>query len=161
MINLESVKSMNNYSNAYAEVYTILEYLDEKDKNKIPQKVLDAIEQSRNPEYIFDLEDDIELQEQILLPETRAILFNLFRDYLAEPWQKEKILKMQEEERKTIEDMAQMQYMKKQKELQKQYPKDIFDSKEKNIQENILPVEYKESVIKKILRYFKNLFKRK
>lgn len=57
---------MNNYSNAYAEVYTILEYLDEEERNKIPQKVLDAIEKSRNAEYIFDLEDDIELQEQII-----------------------------------------------------------------------------------------------
>ena len=83
---------MNNYSNAHAEVYTILEYLDEKERKKIPQKVLDAIEQSRNTEYIFDLEDDIDLREQILLPEKRAILFNLFRDYLAEPWQKEKII---------------------------------------------------------------------
>ena len=114
---------MNNYSNAYAEVYTILEYLDEEEKNKIPQNVLNAIEQSRNKDYIFDLEDDIELQEQILLPETRAILYNLFRDYLAEPWQKEKIIEMQKDERQKNEEL------KKEK-----YDVEIF-SKENNIQD--------------------------
>ena len=96
----------------------------------------------------FDYGDDLENFQ--LEKDAENLLIYIYTKYIAT-----------EEERKTIEDMAQMQYMKKQKELQKQYQKDIFDSKEKNIQENILPVEYKESVIKKILRYFKNLFKRK
>ena len=143
---------MNNYSNAYAEVYTILEYLDEEEKNKIPQKILDAIEQSRNSEYIFDLEDDIELQEQILLPETRAILFNLFRDYLAEPWQKEIIIEMQKDERQ------------KNEELKKQnYNSEIFSKEQNNCAEiqkdgNIELVEYNESIFKKICNFLKNLF---
>ena len=38
-----------------------------------------------------------------MLPETKAILFNLFRDYLSTPEQKEKISKMQAEERRKIE----------------------------------------------------------
>ena len=38
------------------------------------------------------------MQEQNLLPETRAILFNLFRDYLASPRQKEIVIKMQRDE---------------------------------------------------------------
>ena len=144
---------MDNYSNAYAEVYTILEYLDEEERKKIPQKVLDAIEQSRNPEYIFDLEDDIDLKEQILLPETRAILFNLFRDYLAESWQKEKIIEMQQEERQKNEEL------KKQK-----FDSDIFP-KQQEINEEVSSkeehnelVEYNENIFKKIWGFFKNLF---
>ena len=144
---------MDNYSNAYAEVYTILEYLDEEERKKIPQKVLDAIEQSRNPEYIFDLEDDIDLKEQILLPETRAILFNLFRDYLAESWQKEKIIEMQQEERQKNEEL------KKQK-----FDFDIFP-KQQEINEEVSSkeehtelVEYNENIFKKIWGFFKNLF---
>ena len=143
---------MDNYSNAYAEVYTILEYLDETERKKIPQKVLDAIEQSRNTEYIFDLEDDIELQEQDLLPETKAILFNLFRDYLAEPWQKEKILEMQKEERLKNEGL------KKQK-----YDFEIFNNQNKMIEEdpkeeNTQLVGYSENIFKKICTFLKNLF---
>ena len=146
---------MNNYSNAYAEVYTILEYLDEEEKNKIPQKILDAIEQSRNSEYIFDLEDDIELQEQILLPETRAILFNLFRDYLAEPWQREKIIKMQQEEREKNELNKRQVYSINVFE-DKQDNKENVDKQEKEMTELVVP---SENIFKKIWNFIKEFFK--
>lgn len=149
---------MDKYSNAYAEVYTILEYLDEEEKKKIPPQVLEAIEQSRNKEYIFDIEDDIELKDQILLPETRAILFNLFRDYLSEPWQKEKIIKMQREEKERNEQ--------KKKQM---YNSDVF-AKEENSTENSKKesknekdelVVYNENIFKKIWGYIKRLFQHK
>ena len=91
---------MTKYKNAYTEVYEIIKQLDEEEYNKIPSEVIKAIEENRNTEYEFDLDEDIELKEQELLPETKAILFNLFRDYLSTPEQKEKILKMQAEETK-------------------------------------------------------------
>lgn len=149
---------MDKYSNAYAEVYTILEYLDEEEKKKIPPQVLEAIEQSRNKEYIFDIEDDIELKDQILLPETRAILFNLFRDYLSEPWQKEKIIKIQREERERNEQ--------KKKQM---YNSDVFTKEENSIEnsktesknENDELVVYNENIFKKIWGYIKRLFQHK
>lgn len=149
---------MDKYCNAYAEVYTILEYLDEEEKKKIPPQVLEAIEQSRNKEYIFDIEDDIELKDQILLPETRAILFNLFRDYLSEPWQKEKIIKMQREERERNEQ--------KKKQM---YNSDVFVKEENSIEnsktesknENDELVVYNENIFKKIWGYIKRLFQHK
>ena len=61
----------------------------------IPDEVIKTIEENRNTEYEFDLDEDIELKDQELLPETKAILFNLFRDYLSTAEQKEKIIKMQ------------------------------------------------------------------
>ena len=45
-----------------------------------------------------------------MLPETKAILFNLFRDYLATPEQKQKIIKMQHEERQKNELKKQQKY---------------------------------------------------
>ena len=86
---------MTKYKNAYTEVYEIIEQLNEEEYSKIPPQVIKAIEENRNTEYEFELEEDIELKDQELLPETKAILFNLFRDYLSTPEQKEKILKMQ------------------------------------------------------------------
>ena len=71
---------MNNRRNAYTEVYTILQDLDDEEYNKIPLEVIKAIEENRNLEYDFELDDDLELKEQTLLPQTKAILFNLFRD---------------------------------------------------------------------------------
>ena len=90
---------MTKYKDAYTEVYEILEQLDEEEYNKIPSNVITAIRENRNTEYEFEVDEELELKEQELLPETKAILFNIFRDYLSTPEQKEKIIKMQAEER--------------------------------------------------------------
>ena len=102
---------MNNRRNAYTEVYIILKDLNEEESNKIPSEVIKAIDENRNKEYIFELNDELELKEHTLLPETKAILFNLFRDYLATSEQKEKIIKMQNEERDKIELNKQQNYI--------------------------------------------------
>ena len=108
---------MTKYKNAYTEVYEIIKQLDEEEYNKIPLEVIKAIEENRNTEYKFDLDEDIELKDQELLPETKAILFNLFRDYLSTAEQKEKIIKMQAEERQKSESKIfyQMKILRKSK----------------------------------------------
>ena len=90
---------MSNRANAYTEVYTILQDLNTEEYNKIPPEIIKAIEENMNEEYEYELDEDLELQSQPMLPETKAILFNLFRDYLATSEQKEKIIKMQNEGR--------------------------------------------------------------
>lgn len=101
---------MNSRRNAYKEVYIVLQDLNEEDYNKIPPEIIETIKENSNEEYEFVLNDELELKEQLLLPETKAILFNLFRDYLATPVQKEKILKMQSEERKKVEKKKKQNY---------------------------------------------------
>ena len=143
---------MNNRKNAYTEVYTILENLHDEEYNKIPHEIIEAIRLNRNLEYNYELDDDLELKKHKMLPETKAILFNLFRDYLATPEQKEKIIRMQNEERKKIEQK------KKQK-----YNTDVFENKLKENTEQIKRepvelIEYKENIFKKILNKIKKLF---
>ncbi len=83
---------MNSYSNAFTEVYKILEHLEETEYKRIPTKVIDTIFRNRNIQYHYNLEDNVELRKQRMLPETKAILFNLFRDYLSTSEQKVKII---------------------------------------------------------------------
>ena len=134
---------MTKYKNAYTEVYEIIKQLDEEEYNKIPSEVIKAIEENRNTEYEFDLDEDIELKDQELLPETKAILFNLFRDYLSTAEQKEKIIKMQAEERQ-----------KNEQNKAEQYKSNVFASKKKvqNIREEHTElIEYKENILKRIV----------
>lgn len=91
---------MNSYNNALTEVYTILNCLNKDEYNKIPTRVLETICKNRNTQYCYELEEDVTLRKQKMLPETKAILFNLFRDYLSTYEQKEKIIRIQKEERK-------------------------------------------------------------
>ena len=101
---------MNNRKNAFAEVYTILQELYEEEYNKIPLEVIKTIETNRNEDYEYEIDDELELKDQPMLPETKAILFNLFRDYLATPEQKAKIIRMQNEARQKNELKKQQMY---------------------------------------------------
>ena len=65
---------MSNRKNAYTEVYTILQELNEEEYNKIPPEVVEAIKVNRSEEYEYFLEDELELKDQPMLPETKAIL---------------------------------------------------------------------------------------
>ena len=146
---------MSNRKNAYAEVYTILQELNEEEYNKIPPEVIKTIEANRNEDYKYELDDELELKDQPMLPETKAILFNLFRDYLATPEQKAKIIRMQNEARQKNE-------LKK----QQMYNTDVFadkpnESLTENNNEIMQIVEYKESIFKRILNKIKSFFIKK
>ena len=146
---------MSNRKNAYAEVYTILQELNEKEYNKIPPEVIKTIEANRNEEYEYELDDELELKDQPMLSETKAILFNLFRDYLATPEQKAKIIRMQNEARQKNE-------LKK----QQMYNTDVFvnkpnENQSSNNNETMQIVEYKENFFKKILNKIKSFFIKK
>ena len=150
---------MNNRKNAYTEVYTILQDLNEEEYNKIPPEVIETLDANRNKEYEYFLDNELELKDQPMLPETKAILFNIFRDYLATPEQKTKIIRMQNEARQKNE-------LKK----QQMYNTDVFANKSINkttkLNENEVKtnnnekqiVEYKENIFKRILNKIKSLF---
>lgn len=141
---------MTKYENAYTEVYEIIKQLDEEEYTQIPSEVIKAIEENRNTEYRFELDEDIKLKDQELLSETKAILFNLFRDYLSTPEQKEKIIKMQAEERR-----------KNEQKKAEQYNLDIFANKSKNRdikEEHIELIEYKENILKRIFNKIRQFF---
>lgn len=140
---------MNNYNNAFTEVYEILNCLDEEEVNKIPEEVRNVIEKNRNLDYNYEVNYDENLSNQPMLTETKAILFNLFRDYLSTPEQKQKILKIQQEER-----------IKNEQYKREKYNSNTFEGKKKaNKTERLEIVEYKESFINKAWNYIKNLFK--
>ena len=143
---------MSNRKNAYVEVYTILQELDKEEYSKIPPEVIETIEANRNEDYEYELDDELELKYQPMLPETKAILFNLFRDYLASPEQKAKIIRMQNEARQKNE-------LKK----QQMYNNDVFANRQKEdtVQlnsEKTQIVKYKENIFKRILNKIKKFF---
>ena len=145
---------MSNRKNAYKEVYMILQALNEEEYSKIPSEIIKVLKENMNEEYEFELDEELELKEQQMLPETKAILFNIFRDYLATPEQKNKIIKMQNEERQKNE-------VKK----QQMYNTDMFINKEKDdsnlAEKNTQLAQYKENIFKRILNKIKNLFNKK
>ena len=142
------------YRNAFEEVYVIINYLEDDDYNKIPKEVIHGIELNRNKKYEYFLDETIPFEEQKMLPETRAILFNFFRDYLSTKEQKEKIVSFQRNQRIKLEE-----------EKKKKYDIDVFRKKE--IKENADNITKETALIKlkekkfyiKIIEFIKRILK--
>lgn len=143
------------YANAYTEVYEILNCLDKDEYNKIPVELIEVFEENRNLEYEYEINEEQDLTKQSMRVETKAILLNIFRDYLASSEQSKKINQWLQLDR---------EYLEKQK--KERYGNNVFENKGKkacnvdkvDIQ---LPIEIKkQSIFQKIINKFKNIFKR-
>ena len=146
---------MKDYSDAFAEVCKILSHLEEDAYNKIPKDFIQMIEENRNPEHEFIVYEDIELKDHEMLPETRAILFNMFRDYLCTSEQKEKILKMQAEERRKSEEKKRQEY------YENKPQEEIEPLKEERQVVELIQMEYKETFWTKIKNMISAFFTKK
>lgn len=143
------------YANAYTEVYEILNCLDKAEYNKIPVELLEVFEENRNLDYEYEINEEQDLIKQPMLRETKAILLNIFRDYLATPEQSKKIKQWLQADR---------EYLEKQK--QERYGNNVFENNGKkecntNKVEVQLPIDIKkQSIFQKIINKLKNIFKR-
>ena len=148
----------NNYPKAYKEVVEILKYVPKESVKKIPQTMIDTFNAKMDNTYNFSIDINKSFEDQELLEETKAILANIFRDYWATPYQKERI---QAKERYDME--------KVEEEKRAKYNSDIFKTKESNKTENKteegntnsnnLPIEVKkEQFYNKIINFFKKIF---
>ncbi len=146
---------MNKYANAFSEVSEILSFLNYDEFSKIPKGFIDVIEKNKNRDYIYTYDTSKDLVDQDMLQETKAILMNIFRDYLADSEQKEKIIKMQKADLERIENEKRLKYNV-----------DVFSNKNKTVddkpvQENNQLVEIsKTSFFKRLIEKMK-FWKRK
>jgi len=144
----------DNYLKAYKEVIEILKYVPQESVNKIPQTMIETFKAKMDKNYVFKVDISKNFEEQELLDETKAILANIFRDYWATPYQKEKIEEQEKYDRRKLEEEKSKQYN----------PDDIFKKKQtenkivNNYNEN-LPVKVKnENIYKRIINILKKLF---
>lgn len=138
------------YANAYTEVYEILNCLNEEEYNKIPEKLIEVFEENRNLDYEYEVNEEQDLMKQPMLIETKAILLNIFRDYLATSEQSKKIKQWQDKDRQCVE-----------KKKREEFNINIFNNESPKNKETIqLPVEIKKtSFFRKILNKLKMIFK--
>lgn len=143
------------YANAYTEVYEILSCLNNEEYLKIPEELIEVFEENRNLEYEYEINDEQDLSKQPMLKETKAILLNIFRDYLATPEQNQKIKQWLQEDREYLEKQKQEKYSSNVFENNKKYEK--INNEES---ETILPVVIKkQSIFYRIINKLKRIFK--
>ena len=148
----------DNYPKAYKEVIEILKYVPEESVNKIPQTMLDTFKTKMDKEYNFIVDINKAFEEQELLEETKAIFANIFRDYWATPYQKERI---QAKERYDMEIIEEEKRAKYNDDIFKTRKNNKIDNEEvaDNTNSNNLPIEVKkEKFYEKIINFFKKIF---
>jgi len=145
---------VENYPNAYKEVYEILKYVPKEDLKRVPKKFMDMLEEKMNKNYKFSIDTSKDfIEEQELMIETRTILAYIFLNYWATEIQKEKV---------NIKFKKDIEYAEKQKgDL---YNVNIFKNKKKlkenseKEQEHAMVIYKKENFITKIFNIIKNFF---
>lgn len=139
-----------DYAKAYKEVVTILSYVPEDDLQKIPREKIDFYINNMDKNYEYKIDEDKEFEEQEMSEITKAVLANIFRDYWATPYQKERI------EAKEKYDLERLEEEKR----EKYNPDNIFKNRqhvEINTNSN-LPIEVKkENFFKKLINFIKRI----
>ena len=88
-----------NIPNAYKEVYTILKYVSKDDVNLIPKNFIKMLKSKMNVNYKFEYNENLDLENQLILRETRAILGYIFLNFWANDIQKNAITKKLNEDK--------------------------------------------------------------
>lgn len=149
------------YKQAFTEVLEILSYLSKDNYNKISKELINAIESNRDTDYLYYIDTTKSLEEQEMLEETKAILFNIYRDYLADNNTKQQILNYQNQEN-IIKEQIKSQNIKI-NDMLTQKSKTNGDEVKDISYENVALIEVKPktNIFNKILNKIKSLFKMK
>ena len=144
---------INNYKKALVEVDAVLSCLDYNEYKKIPANIIDAIENNKDEEYTYDYDEELEYEDWSLMPEAKAILYNIFKQYLAT-----------EEQRKYLQQKERLENYKIESEKIKKYnSENLFkkgkEAKKVEQEENNELIVKRDSSFKKILEKLKSIFR--
>ena len=142
-----------NYKKALVEVDAVLSCLDYNEYKKIPTNIINAIENNKDEEYMYEYDEELVYEDWSLMPETKAILYNIFKQYLAT-----------EEQRKYLQQKERLENYKIESEKIKKYNSENLFKKEKEVkkveqEENNELIVKRDSSFKRILEKLKSIFR--
>ena len=136
------------YNKSFKELYTVIEILSPSEISRIPYHIIENIKSNMDTSYEFSIDKSKSLLDQNLMPQTQALIIELYQKYLSPEVDKEK-----------WEKYNRLCYEINEKEKLEQYnPKDLFPQKECEQKQTQLIVLEKHSFIKKIIRKLKSMF---
>lgn len=149
--NKEEKYMENNLRKSYSEVYEILNLMENIYLDKIPNKVIELINNERDKDFKTSISTDIALEKQKLQRDTLAILAILYLNYWCESEQEKKEL---------IELFNDVDKANAEKYSYENLFNNKSNIKETFSENNIAIVEYKENILKRILGFFKKMFRK-
>jgi len=95
------------YANAYQEVIEVLKYTKREDVIKIPNFKITLYKKYMNKNNNFRIDKNKSLEDQNISNEAKAILANLYKDYWANDYEKQRI---EAKENYDLEQIAKEKY---------------------------------------------------
>ena len=144
----------HEFKEACTEIVEILKHVDESELEKIPYKTRVMFLKYKDIEYKPEINfKNYNLYEQNLKKKTKDILVYLYLNY----W-------CTDEEKEEIESLLKTNYKTNQRKLREKYnPDDVFKNKKDEIdkinekENELILVEYKESIFKRIINKIKEI----
>lgn len=137
-------------SKSYKEVLTYLSLLSPTELQKIPKEKLEIYVKYMDNSYEYKINKNKPIQNQNMMAETKAILSNLFRDYFANDYQKQRILAKEKNDLQKIENIKKEKYN----------PYKILEQRNESKVKNKELVVYRHSYLKELIKKIKKLFKK-
>lgn len=138
---------MSNLKKAFSEVDMILDLIDSEMKNKVSANFIKFIKEEKDNNYKPNINSELPLEEQNILPETIDILALLKLNYWCNEEEKKELLKILNKNEQQFQKEAKEKY-----EIDKLFKtnksKEIIDLPEKVESENF---------IKKLIKFIKNI----
>ena len=138
---------MSNLKKAFSEVDMILDLIDSEMKNKVSANFIKFIKEEKDNNYKPNINPELPLEEQNILPETIDILALLKLNYWCNEEEKKELLKVLNKNEQQFQKEAKEKY-----DIDKLFKtnktKEIINLPEKGESEN---------VIKKLIKFIKNI----
>ena len=145
---------LEKYAYAYKEVIEVLRHTKKEDVCKIPSYKILLYAKYMNNNYNFKIDETKNIEDQNLSPEAKAILANLYRDYWASTYQRQRI---KAKEQYNIEKILKDKYN----------PDNLFKNTNRGMQietqqseETRMTISQEEKWYQKIFNLIKNIFHR-
>lgn len=138
---------MSNLKKAFSEVDMILDLIDSEMKNKVSANFIKFIKEEKDNNYKPNINPELPLEEQSILPETIDILALLKLNYWCNEEEKKELLKVLNKNEQQFQKEAKEKY-DIDKLLKTNKTKEIINLPEKGESENF---------IKKLIKFIKNI----
>ena len=149
---------MEDYPKRLVELYEVLKYMSEEDKEKLPQDLKEAIENGRDENYTWTYDETKPLAEQDLHPDTVAMLTYINMEYILTDEQKENVkntLASNKKRNKVNSDLMPKEIHTDFDEDDLKAEESIEDDEEKT---DMVPTNEHKSIFKRIIHFFVDLF---
>lgn len=144
------------YNNAFAETLFIIRCLPYNEQSKISKKFIEFLDENKNDDFVITINPNISLQRQQLLEETKELLKEIYMSYFISEEKRKTILQYDRYRNIVEEDLKNQKY--DYNNLFKNKTTDILP--EENTRNTVAIIEYKESILKKLLNKIKGIFKK-